>query len=470
MIAGQKQVPEGIYILIFAYLSYCLLFTPNFLITVPVILYPAFAFRLLWIDGQSNVLFWGMILQWLNSATQLLHCNFLRITLEERTLKSSFPAYTMNDAVLYSIVGLYFFSFGVHLLVKKVKHHPIQDILWMYDAKKTLSFYIVFSIVTILVSGIIWRFPTLVQYFYFFLYIKWGFFLVTFYIVHKKGSLLKSTFYSFITFEVLLSLTSFFAGNFINIISYIILGSIILKPRLTVKSYLTLFLAGVLLFHIFVLWSAVKNEYRAYVTKGQVTQSIVISREEANAKLKELITNVDEVKYQDGVTAFVDRLGYVQYFAATIDYVPKVVPHQYGQIYWSAIEHYLVPRFLNPNKEILDDTKHTSRYTGITLSGRESATSFSLGYIADAYIDFGPYFMHAILFFFGCLFGLFYKNLYTTSKNVLWSWVFTAPFFLLININGADTKKALGWILIYFLVMKLTQSTLYKRLDPFLRG
>ena len=46
----------------------------------------------------------------------------------------------------------------------------------------------------------------------------------------------------------------------------------------------------------------------------------------------------------------------------------------------------------------------------------------------------------------------------------------TAPFFLLININGADTKKALGWVLIYFLVVAIVRKQLIKRLDPMMRN
>jgi hypothetical protein len=119
---------------------------------------------------------------------------------------------------------------------------------------------------------------------------------------------------------------------------------------------------------------------------------------------------------------------------------------------------------------VLDDSKHTREFTGIGVSDADSATSFSLGYIADAYIDFGPIYMHVILFFFGALFGVFYKFLYTKAPNEIWSWILTVPFFLLININGADTKKALGWVLIYFLVVAIVRKQLIKRLDPLMRA
>lgn len=467
---GQKKIPEGFYLAVVGYLGYCLLLTPNFFVTIPVALFPLFAFRLLWIDKQTNVLFWGMMMQWLSSATQLLYCNFLRITLEERVKDDSFPAHTMEDATTYSMIGLYFFTLGLYLVVKKIRHQPLDSILSFYNPKNILFLYVGVSTTIFLTSSIIWRFPSVVQYFYFFFFIKWGFFVVTFYIIHKTAPSLRSLLYSVVAVEVILSFASFFAGNFLNIASFIVLCLILLQPKLNIRAYIFI-LGGVIgLLHLLILWSAIKGEYRRFVSAGQSTQSIQVSRSEANDKLTNLITNVSDEQYDKGIVTLVDRLGYIQFFAATLDYVPKTVPHQNGEIYLSAVQHYLVPRFINPNKKVLDDSKHTQEFTGIGVSGAESATSFSLGYIADAYIDFGPIYMHVILFVFGALFGFFYKFLYTKAPNEMWAWIFTVPFFLLININGADTKKALGWVLIYFLVVAIVRKQLIKRLDPLIRA
>ncbi len=467
---GQKQIPEGFYLVVVAYLSYCLLFTPNFMVSILVAIFPLFAFRLLWIDKQTNILFWGIMMQWLSSSTQLLYCNFLQITLEERGKEGSFPAQMMNDATNYSLIGLFFFTFGLFIVIRNIQHQSIEKILELYNPRKVLFLYVGVSIGIFLTSGIIWNFPAIVQYFYFFFFIKWGFFVVTFYIIHKKAPLLRSLLYTVIGIEILLSFASFFAGNFLNIASFSVLCLILLQPKLNIRAYIFIVTGVVGLVHLLILWSAIKGEYRSFVSAGQSTQTIQVSRGEANSRLFDLISNVNEYQYKDGLSKFVDRLGYIQFFAATLDYVPKTVPHQNGEIYLSAVQHYLVPRFINPNKKVLDDSKHTQEFTGIGVSGLEASTSFSLGYIADAYIDFGPVYMHVILFVFGALFGVFYKFLYTKAPNELWAWILTAPFFLLVNINGADTKKALGWVLIYFLVVAIVRKQLIKRLDPLMRA
>jgi hypothetical protein len=375
----------------------------------------------------------------------------------------------MDDATCYSVIGLYFFTLGLFLMIRNIKHQNVDIILSAYSPRKVVKLYIFLSVIVVITSGIIWNYPTIVQYLYFFFFIKWGFFVITFYIVHKNSPSLRIFLYTVFAIEVLLSFSSFFAGNFLNIVSYFVLSLILLQPKINFRSYIFITIALVFITHLLILWSAIKGEYRSFVSLGKVTQTIQVSSREANDKLFSLVTNINTEQYKNGIEAFVDRLGYIQFFAATIDYVPQHIPYQNGDIYINAVKHYLIPRFLDPNKIELDDTKHTQKFTGIELVGAESATSFSIGYIADAYIDFGPIYMHIFLFFFGGLFGFFYKNLYISSPNEMWSWILTAPFFLLININGVDTTKALGWVLIFFLVVSIVRKKLIKGLDPLMR-
>lgn len=466
---GSKKIPKLFYIFTLAYLSYCLLFTPNFLISIPVALFPLFAFKLFWIDKQPNVLFWGMMMQWLYASMQLLYANLLQVTLEERLEDGVFPAKRMDDATLLSVIGLYFFGLGLFLAIRKLKILDIREVLDYYSPRKIFMLYVIASVIIYFTAPLIWFFPSIVQYVYFFFYIKWGFFIIAFYVVHKRARHFRKYLYGFIALEIVLSFSSFFAGGFINIATYTFVAVLLLQPKLTFRSYLFITAGAVVLFHFMILWTAIKGEYRSFVSKGKRVQAVLVSREESNAKFVELISNVSGKQYEEAIVRLVDRIGYIQFFGAALDYVPDKKPFQQGQIYLSAVQHYLVPRFINPNKAVLDDSKHTSEFTGIKVSGMSEASSFSLGYVADAYIDFGPFYMFLVLFAFGYLFGIFYKYLARKSPNELWVWILTGPFFLLVNIYGTDTKKALGWILIYFLTVAVLRKQLIKRIDPFIR-
>ena len=129
---GQKKIPLVLSIGVCIYLGYCFLYTPNFYLTIPVVLFPLFAFRLFWIDKQPNVLFLGMMLQWLPASTQLLYSNFLQVTLAERMRGYSFPAERMELATLLSITGLFAFSIGLYIAVRKLRFSSIEPILVKY--------------------------------------------------------------------------------------------------------------------------------------------------------------------------------------------------------------------------------------------------------------------------------------------------------------------------------------------------
>lgn len=451
------------------YLLYCFLYTPNFLLSIPIVFFPLVAYRLFWISEQPNILFWGMLLQWVTAAVQLLYCNIFGISLEEK-LRST-PIYSKNIemATWLNIVGVYAFAFGMYLAVLGLRKFRVRRESLDYDPRRIIILYITISLGMYLTQGLIWVFPGLSQFLYILFYLKWGFFMITFYAIHKQAPFLRIYFYALTGFELVVGLSSFFAGQIIITVLFFGMAIVHIQPKLSIRLSLVLVVVGIILFHYLVLWSAVKREYREFVNQGTVAQSVLVSSDEARIKLFELMNKVDGKKYKDGIETLVNRLGYIQFFSACLDYVPRVVPHQYGSVYSAAFQHYLIPRILNPNKPILDDSKHTTEFTGIQLSGVKEGSSFSLGYIADAYVDFGPVFMHVLLFVLGWFFGLTYNILVRKCSNDVWIWIITSPYLLLLNINGADTHKAVGSLMLYFLSILIVKGAMTRLVESFLR-
>ena len=78
----------------------------------------------------------------------------------------------------------------------------------------------------------------------------------------------------------------------------------------------------------------------------------------------------------------VRRLSYVEYFfGAVLDYVPRIVPHEDGALWWDAISRPFMPRFFFTDKAIIDDFERTNKYTGFAVSGANEGTSISIGYM-----------------------------------------------------------------------------------------
>lgn len=467
---GSSHPPLALWFIVLSYLLFTSVHSPNLLISIPVFIYPILLYRLFWVGKQPSVLFWGLIFQWLNVSAQLFYSTFLGISLAEYMKVQDFPLEYFDKTILLSIVSLYFYAFGLFWGVRNIRVDNIDNVLLKYSPKNTLRWYITVSVIIYLSRFAIWGFPSFVQYFYFFFYVKWGFFLITFYIVHKRAPQLRIVLYASILVEVVLGLSSFFADAFLNVLIFSFIGIATLQPKIKFAGFLVLLGMIFLFFNIAVYWTASKMEYRKYLNKGEVSQAVSVSQGEALTKLSQLVSNIDDEKYQNAIRDMVDRIGYIQYFDATLAYVPAVKPHQGGAVYAKAIGHYLIPRFLDPSKEALDDSKHTNEFTGLGLSGKESATSFSLGTVADAYIDFGEIFMNVPIFLFGYLIGVCFSYLWKTSPNQYWAWFLTGAFYLLVPIYGADTTKAIGFVSIYFLTIVIVKGWLIRILDPRLRA
>ena len=138
-----------------------------------------------------------------------------------------------------------------------------------------------------------------------------------------------------------------------------------------------------------IVWSAIKGEYRAYVSGGEHAQIVTVGFGDRMAKLGELVSALDREALADGADRLVKRITYVEFFGAVLLYVPAVAPHEDGAIWWDAIIRPFMPRLFFPDKGIIDDSERTNKYTGLGVSGSDVGTSISIGYFGEAYIDFG---------------------------------------------------------------------------------
>ena len=133
------------------------------------------------------------------------------------------------------------------------------------------------------------------------------------------------------------------------------------------------------------------------------------------------------------------------------------------------------PRLFFPDKPVYEATVKTNKYTGFNYSGLKQGSSFSLGYFADSYIDFGYVGMFLPLILIGLFIVFIYRVLYGFSKIIL------LLRFAVINVAlydfGAfesDGLFLIGRLLLLFLVywfiskfvLSRLQNWLYKASDP----
>jgi hypothetical protein len=222
-----------------------------------------------------------------------------------------------------------------------------------------------------------------------------------------------------IVFEFTTSLYAYFS-TFKEVIFYTIILALSFIRTVNFKQLFYGIVVVVALLFLLLTWTAIKGDYRKFLNQGTKQQVVSVSRSDAFSKIGEKVSSLTWSDYQRVLDLFLYRTQYILHLAKTMDHVPDVLPHEYGRIWWGNISFVLMPRLFFPDKPIYQATLKTNKYTGYHYSGFKQGASFSLGYFADSYIDFGYMGMFLPI----CLIALFvffiYRTLYRFKKiNVL---------------------------------------------------
>jgi hypothetical protein len=100
--------------------------------------------------------------------------------------------------------------------------------------------------------------------------------------------------------------------------------------------------------------------------------------------------------------ATLNRVGYLDFFAKTVERVPRDLPFEGGELLRDNAMFAFIPRILNPNKGVKDDQLKVEKYAGVNIADH---ASFSLGRYAEWYVDFGPLGMGVVGLVFGMIAG-----------------------------------------------------------------
>lgn len=154
-------------------------------------------------------------------------------------------------------------------------------------------------------------------------------------------------------------------------------------------------------------WTAVKTDYRSALSQGRAEQVVAIGVGDRIGTLRELMGQQSRESLGTSMIVLANRIGYTTYLAFAMQRTPGVQPHADGALWSMAVQNVLAPRFLFPSKPpLVPDSETTMRYTGQTIAGTAQGTSISMGYAADAYVDFGTIGGLFLCFALGACYGL----------------------------------------------------------------
>lgn len=361
-------------------------------------------------------------------------------------------------AIIVSLIGIVFLFIPIIYYqnrLPKISFSIVKNNAASLSTEKCMYLYLISFFVASALGATAFSFGGLTQIILSVIKIKWLFFLL-FGFLSIINNEKRKYFYLFIGLEFLLGFFSYFS-DFKTVIYYC---AILMATFLVSIDFKQMFIASfilVILISFALIWTSVKTDYRAFLNGGTSQQTVSVEGDDALGKLYELSSKA-EVSGTSSTNAFLDRLQYTYHFAKTIERVPAIIPYQNGENIKEVLLFTTTPRYLNPDKATLDNSVKTTKYTGIHYLGAKKGVSFSLGYFAELYVDFGFWGMMIPLFIIGILYGnLYFYFINKGSPNLLFNYAIVGSFFMEFNSFEMDATFYLGRLFIsiitYFLMI-----------------
>ncbi len=374
-------------------------------------------------------------------------------------------------AILFSFVGLLFIFLPVIYYQNKIPKLSLAQLKKSADVlsiDKTFRVYAIGFFITNALAGVAFLIPSITQIIFSFVKIKWFLFLLFgFQCVLKKRKLKEFYFFCFLEFS--LGFFSYFS-EFKTVVFYIFILLLSFLSVIRFNKLLITVVGFIFIFFTGVFWTSIKGEYRLFLNKGSKTQSVQVEKEDAFNKLLELSEKQNENSFTSATESFLDRLQYTYHLAKAMDRVPSVIPYQYGANWGKSLLFVLTPRILNPGKGVFDASTKATKYTGIQYSGIRRGTSFSLGYFADGYVDFGYIGMFIPLLILGFIYGKsYFYFVRKSSNNYIFNFAVVGSMYLEMIAMESDNIFIAGRLYVTLLVFFLLKIFLFPRLMNYIR-
>lgn len=438
--------------------------TSNPLLTPAAIAVLALLFRLLRRRGETPVLLFAMGMQWAQVTAKVFEADYFGVPVNELG-----HSVTIATAVWLGLAGVSVVAIGMHLAIRNL-HTPANRLvdagLKSLSVERLFSLHLLMLALAITAERLAWSLLPLAEILRALGDIRWAFYFLlglTTIRMRRKGSyFLAST-----AIEFVLGI-GYFSG-FKTVLFMAMIAAIAAGRRLNFRSGMVVTVAASVTLFIALAWQSVKGKYRAYLDQGTHQQVVLVSTEDQVATFTHLVGGLETDQLTGSVRSLLDRLAYVDFFADVLARVPAELPHEGGALLWKAIVHVLKPRILFPDKAVLpSDSDETSYYTGRYLASGAQGTSFSLGYMVEQYIDFGPWLMFLPILVFGVVWGGMYRYCLTRAQPLAFRFAFASALLLFTYEFEMAEIKLVGSTLMHFIVFALFMRYALPRVVPWL--
>jgi hypothetical protein len=416
-------------------------FTPNPALTLGGALLLPLIFKLLWRQGEAPLLLFGCFNQWLQVVMPLILSNYYG-----QTLEAHFGIPLQNEATWLGLVGVAAFALGLRLALRgcNLSIGPaVEREVAAFSVNRLFLAWVLSWALTVPVGLLCRMMPGLTQIIGPILGLKTGFvFLLGYAAAREQRGYATLAFV--VATEILTGMLGFF-GGFRLVLNVLLIIMVTVTRRWNLRAGLRYLALAAAMLVSGAFWTAIKTDYRAYLNQGSGQQEVLMPVAQRLNYLYSHVQSFSEEDLANGFETMLLRIGYTEYFADTLKNVPKEVPYERGRLWQEAVTRIFMPRMFFPGKTAVDDSTRTKMYAGVSVAGAEEGASIGMGYMAESYVDFGPYLMFLPIFLLALLFGLAYR--YFVVRPGVGSWGFVIAFampFTMPHMFETSNIKLLG--------------------------
>jgi hypothetical protein len=267
-----------------------------------------------------------------------------------------------------------------------------------------------------------------------------------------------------VSVEVVNGMTGFFS-DYKEAFFIVLIALASRREKINTRLVITGGAAVVVVIWFSLVWTAIKPEYRQWVSENTGTQTVARPVGERIDFISQRIL-LGGLDYETSYLRLLRRIGYTEYYArilARLQTNSMDVPSQY----LAAVQHTLMPRLLFPDKATLNDSAVTTAFTGDVI---DSNTSISVGYVAEAHADFGFPWMLAPILLIGLMIGVQARYFMTRNAPLIVRQAFCTGCLFSSFGYQMNIDKALGGCLVGFIAMTLALKFGYPLVSSWLES
>jgi len=403
--------------------------------------------QLLWRPQFSPVFSFIFVYSWIQASIRIFQANILNLEINKLAEMGG----DVYWASALSLLGLAMLAIGMRFGLGRIDSFEQNEfrseldgrpsLFWFYCYVAALAFALILQVITFVVPGLSQPIIALAN-------LKWAFFWLFTHVAFSKAGTIRSLWFFAFCLEFVIGIGGFFS-SFKTVIFFTILGMISSGTRLNGRRIAALTLLSAVLITFGVAWTAIKGEQRGFLNQGVASQVVVVSFLDSIENIFSLTGNLNATAMADAFMILIDRITYVELFGEVLDIVPLQIPYENGSLWGDAIARPFMPRLFFPEKSIIDESLRTTEYVRREFAGIDQGTQVSLGYIADSYIDFGPWLMMLPIMSVGWFMGRYYRWIVSLQwcRGAIGAGLGTAALFQMSSIEISNTKLFGGLII-----------------------